>query len=347
VTATGATPLSYQWQRNGSNIAKANSSTYTTGAASTADNGARFRCIVTNFAGSVTSNEATLTVTTGGNTAPTPTITQPPQGTRYSGGDTVVYAGTGSDPEDGQLPASAFTWQVDFHHDTHIHPFIPATTGATGGSFVIPTTGETSANVWYRILLTVVDSQGAATTTFRDVLPRTVLVTLATQPSGLQLTLDGQPMTAPMAFTGVVGIVRTIGAPSPQGSKSATYTFAAWSDGGQATHTIATPPSATTYTATYQSGGGSTAPAPPTNLVAAAGNTTVGLSWTASSGATSYSVLRSMSNKGPFSTIASGVTTTSYTDTGLTNGVTYYYVVRAVSSGGTSGASNQASATPQ
>ena len=344
VTASGATPLSYQWQRNGSNIAKANSSTYTTAPVTTSDNGARFRCIVTNSAGSATSNDATLTVATGTNGAPTPTITQPPEGTRYSGGDTITYAGTGSDPEDGQLGSSAFTWQVDFHHDTHIHPFIPATSGSTGGSFVIPTTGETSANVWYRILLTVTDSQGAATTTFRDVLPRTAMVTLATQPTGLQLTLDGQPMTAPLTFTGVVGIQRTIGAPSPQAGKSGTYTFGSWSDGGAATHTITTPPTTTTYTATYQ--GSQTGPAPPSNLVATAGTQTVGLSWTAPSGATSYNVLRTTSSKGTYAVVASGVTATSYNDTGLTSGVTYYYVVQAVSSGGTSGNSNQASATP-
>jgi Immunoglobulin domain/Fibronectin type III domain len=344
VLASGAAPLSFQWQRNGSNITKANSPSYTTAPVSAADNGARFRCIVSNALGSITSNEATLTVAASGNTAPTPTITQPPQGTLYNAGDTIPYAGTGTDPEDGQVPASRFTWQVDFHHDTHTHPFIPATTGATGGSFVIPNTGETSANVWYRIYLTVTDSQGAATTTFRDVLPRTVTITLATQPSGLQLTLDGQPLTAPVMFTGVVGFQRTIGAPSPQAVKSVAYTFAAWSDGGPATHQIATPPSPTTYTASYQSG--PTPPAPPTNLVATAGNTTVGLSWTASSGASSYNVRRSTTNKGPYATIATGITTTGFTDTGLINGVTYYYVVQAVNSVGTSGNSNQGSATP-
>src|SRR6185295_16634234 len=113
----------------------------------------------------------------------------------YRAGDTIAYAGTGSDPEDGNLGGAAFTWQVDFHHDTHTHPFIPPTSGATSGSFVIPTTGETSANVWYRIHLTVTDSGGLTHSVFRDILPRTVTVMLATNPAGLQLTLDGQPVT--------------------------------------------------------------------------------------------------------------------------------------------------------
>jgi hypothetical protein len=87
-------------------------------------------------------------------------------------------------------------------------------------------------------------------------------------------------------------------------------------------------------------------PAAPTNLTAAKLNQKgrIGLSWTASTGATSYNVKRSTVNGGPYTTIASGVTTTSYTNTGLTSGATYYYVVTAVNSAGESANSNQASA---
>jgi fibronectin type 3 domain-containing protein len=88
-------------------------------------------------------------------------------------------------------------------------------------------------------------------------------------------------------------------------------------------------------------------PPAPTGLTATAGNAQVSLAWSASSGATSYDVYRSTTNGGPYNSIATGVTTTSYTNTGLTNGTTYYYVVTAVNSAGQSGYSNQASATPQ
>ena len=61
-TATGSTPLTYQWQRNQAAISGATSATYTTPAVSTTDNGAQFRVVVSNALGSATSNPATLTV---------------------------------------------------------------------------------------------------------------------------------------------------------------------------------------------------------------------------------------------------------------------------------------------
>src|SRR5215510_11585123 len=94
-------------------------------------------------------------------------------------------------------------------------------------------------------------------------------------------------------------------------------------------------------------GGGGNPPAAPTGLAATAGNAQVTLNWNASSGATSYNVKRSTTSGGPYTTIATGVTSTSFTNTGLTNGTTFFFVVSAVNAAGESGNSNQASATPQ
>jgi subtilase family serine protease len=100
--------------------------------------------------------------------------------------------------------------------------------------------------------------------------------------------------------------------------------------------------------AALSSSGAPIAPPPaPTNLTATPGDTTVSLSWTGSSGATSYSVYRGVASNSEGSTpIATGITTTSYKDTGLTDGTTYYYKVTATNSAGNSGVSNEASATP-
>ncbi|MGO8674099.1 MAG: fibronectin type III domain-containing protein, partial [Capsulimonadaceae bacterium] len=85
---------------------------------------------------------------------------------------------------------------------------------------------------------------------------------------------------------------------------------------------------------------------PPTGLTAVAANEQVALSWTASTGATSYDVYRSTTSSGEGLTSIGTTTGTTYTDTGLTNGVTYFYSVAAVTSAGTSALSNEASATP-
>ena len=87
-------------------------------------------------------------------------------------------------------------------------------------------------------------------------------------------------------------------------------------------------------------------PLAPTGLVATAGNAQIQLSWNATPGATSYNVKRSTTSGGPYANVMTGVTTTSFTNTGLTNGTAYFYVVTAVNASGESGISNQATATP-
>jgi titin len=102
-----------------------------------------------------------------------------------------------------------------------------------------------------------------------------------------------------------------------------------------------------------QIGGSSpVAPSAPQSLAAKAGDGSVSLTWSppASNGGaaiTGYNIYRSTTPGGEGSTpVKTGVTTTSYTDTGLTNGTTYYYTVAAVNSAGTSLQSGEASATP-
>jgi endo-1,4-beta-xylanase len=100
------------------------------------------------------------------------------------------------------------------------------------------------------------------------------------------------------------------------------------------------------YTAMLSALGGGMGPPPvPTGLTATAGNAQVQLSWNASTGATGYNVKRATTSGGPYTTVAS-VSTTSFTNMGLTNGTTYFYVVSAFNSNGESANSGEVPATP-
>ncbi|MGC3996130.1 MAG: fibronectin type III domain-containing protein [Anaeromyxobacter sp.] len=91
--------------------------------------------------------------------------------------------------------------------------------------------------------------------------------------------------------------------------------------------------------------GPSSAPSAPTGVsVATVSSSSLTVSWTASSGATSYTVYRSTSASGTFSSVGTA-TSASFTDTGLTASTTYYYYVTATNSYGTSSASSTASGT--
>jgi len=87
-------------------------------------------------------------------------------------------------------------------------------------------------------------------------------------------------------------------------------------------------------------------PGAPTGLNASAANGQVTLNWTASAGATAYNVKRATVSGGPYTNVVSGIAPTTYTDTGLSNGTTYYYVVSAVNAYGESANSSEVSATP-
>jgi hypothetical protein len=89
-----------------------------------------------------------------------------------------------------------------------------------------------------------------------------------------------------------------------------------------------------------------TPPAAPAGLSATPGNAQISLAWTAVSGATAYRVHRATASGGPYTTIQSNWTGTTFTNTGLTNGTAYYYVVTATNRVGESPNSNEASATP-
>jgi glucose/arabinose dehydrogenase/PKD repeat protein len=185
-----------------------------------------------------------------GNTPPVVTMAAPVAGRTWAVGETVEYAGQATDAEDAALPDSAYRWSLLVQHcpqDCHAHE-ITRRTGRTG-SFVAPD-HEYPSHLELR--LTVTDSAGLATTVSRRLDPRTVDLTLDSDPPGLVLSAFFEWLPAPFTRTVIVGSSLSITAITPQESGGRVYEFASWSDGGAAVHNITAPAEPATYTATFR-----------------------------------------------------------------------------------------------
>jgi glucose/arabinose dehydrogenase len=259
-SATGFKPVTYTWTRNGGfekqEIDPPGGTSTLSFPVTAGDNGASIQCQVSNSLGTDQA-AAALTATT--NVTPNATILTPPAGATYRGGDVLNFSGDAFDQEDGPLPASAFTWEVLFDHETHSHPGITLT-GVQSGTYTIPSVGETSANVKYRIILRVKDSTGLVRTVERNVLPVVSNLTIGSAPAGREVKLDGQPKTAPLTMAAVAGMTRTLDVQTwqhlseggPTSTASTTwFQFQGWSDGGAPAHSITVPDQDSTVTANF------------------------------------------------------------------------------------------------
>ncbi len=190
-----------------------------------------------------------LDITVG--TPPVPTILTPSDGSIFRAGDVIDYSGSATDAEDGTLSASAFSWTILFHHDTHIHPAGGPFDGTTSGSLTIPTTGhDFQDTTYYEIILTVTDSTGLSTSTSVLLYPDKVNVSFDSIPSGLSLSVDGIVKQTPFVVDDIIGFQHTIAAET-QISGTSTYDFLSWSDGGAASHTVVVPSSDQSFTVTF------------------------------------------------------------------------------------------------
>lgn len=149
VVATGASPLTYQWQRNGANISGATGSAYTTPATTASDSGATFRAVVSNSAGSVPSSAATLTVSTQPNASPTVQITSPSNGANFTSPAAITLEASASDADGSIAKVEFFSGGTKLGEDTS-SPYSFNWNGVTAGS--------------YSLTAVATDNLGAATT---------------------------------------------------------------------------------------------------------------------------------------------------------------------------------------
>ena len=179
-TATGTAPLSYQWQKGGTPISGATSGSYITPPTTSADNGALFRVVVSNSAGSVTSLAATLTVNS------PPTITTQPVSQTVTAGQPATFSVSAT----GTAPLS-YQWQKG----------VTPISGATGASYITPPTTGGDNGALFRVVVS--NAAGSVTST-----AATLTVVLPTLSS---LSLSPSTVTGGSPSTGTV----MLSAPAP------------------------------------------------------------------------------------------------------------------------------------
>ena len=280
VTASGDPPLSFQWQRaesgttNWQDIPSETGTTLMLADVQNSDDGDLFRVVVTDdFDRTTISNAATLTVTTDQPPTAMITIESGLRNGNFDAGSAITFRGNATDPEDGALNAEGFEWRVDYlttidggDSDNDglpgiTRPFLSSTEiGGVASSQFTPATVSpyTLSDVAYVITLTVEDSAGLRDTQRLIIDPNVITLTLQTDPAGLDLTFNGQPVTAPFAFESVVGFEHEVSTPMSQVSAGMTLTFEQWSDAGERTHTVTIPPADLTLTATFVANGTAT-----------------------------------------------------------------------------------------
>jgi hypothetical protein len=335
VTATGTAPLSYQWQKNGAAINGATSSSYTTPATTSSDNGALFTVVVTNSVGSVTSSAAILTV----NPAPVaPSITTQPANQTVTAGQTATFSVTAT----GTAPLS-YQWQKNG----------TAISGATSSTYTTPSTSTTDNGAQFVVAvsnsvgnvissaatLTVTTpgqiSSSASSLTFGNVnvgSSSTQSVTL-TNTGGSNVSVSNVTISGPgfsvngistglILSPGATATMNVIFAPAASGSVTGSVTITSNASNSPLTISFSGSGVVVTHSAT--------------------------LTWTASTSVVvGYYVYRSSISGGPYTKLSSSIdASTSFIDTSVVSGQTYYYVVTAGDSNNVESAySNQVTAT--
>jgi hypothetical protein len=171
VAAAGTSPFSYQWQKSGISISGANAASYTTPATALSDNGTLFRVVVSNSAGSATSNAATLNV--GGGTGVAPAVTTQPVSADVNTGQTATFFVTTS----GTAPLS-YQWQKNGI----------AVSGANAASYTTSPTIQSDDRALFTVAVS--NSAGSATSNTATLNVHAVAgVTIAVSPTSATVAL--------------------------------------------------------------------------------------------------------------------------------------------------------------
>ena len=223
VEASGTAPLTYQWQKNSTDISGATSATYTTPATAIGDNGAQYSVVVFNGAGTATSKQATLTVTVASGVPGAPVIGIQPANQSVVAGKTATFTVTATGSEGGG--PLTYQWQKN---GTDI-------SGATTSTYTTQATAISDSGTAFTV---VVGNSAAKVTSNKATLTVTlaaVAPAITTQPAAQTVT-EGQTATFSVMATGTAPLTyqwKKDGT-SISGATSSTYTTPATSSADNA-----------------------------------------------------------------------------------------------------------------
>jgi Immunoglobulin domain len=186
VSAAGTAPLAYQWRKNATNISGATSANYVTPVASSSDNGAKFDVLVSNPAGTATSNPATLTVTPG---PVAPAITTQPVSQTVTAGQSATFSVTATGS-----PTPTYQWTKNG----------ASLAGATSASYKTPATSAIDSGTQFRVVVS--NSAGNATSS-------AATLTVNAASSAPQITTQPASQTVTVGQTATFSVVGTGTAP--------------------------------------------------------------------------------------------------------------------------------------
>ena len=154
-------------------------------------------------------------------------------------GQSFTFSGHATDPNQGTLPPSAFSWEIILHHcpsNCHTHP-IQSFPGVTRDPFrplITPIS-------YLELKLTVTDAGGLTDTKSLFLDPQTVALNFQSDPSGLQLAVGSSSSPTPFTRTVILGSANSVSAVTPQTVGGTTHNFVSWSDGGNQSHLLPEP----------------------------------------------------------------------------------------------------------
>jgi hypothetical protein len=149
---------------------------------------------------------------------------------QYKAGTVITLTGSATDAIDGVLPESNYQWFALYKHNDHYHDGPAFSTGKSTVTFEVPATFDFSADVFFRIVLIVYNSNGETDTSRVDIQPLLSTFAIESDPQGLQFNAFNGSVVSPNTLVGVQNVPWTFVGPSETTIAGEAYLFKKWSD---------------------------------------------------------------------------------------------------------------------